>query len=265
MEKASFQEKCDAFRNSDPVIQNEKMMEKEEQEGRLRHCPECDAPVVKKGGCNAMVCASCKTGFCWLCGEKIVDAEGFPPHFSTWNKTSPCAGKQFEGYDGEEVGYVMTNNERSIELCLLCPLICLAIPFLCLWLVLFVGWCVIVGCLIQVIGGSLDLDEDGRPNMREGNHMVRCLLIGGMIVTMAICFSPVLIVALPFYMPWRCCYIRYRRQQWIREQAEEADAAATRGLIREEEAAADEEVAAAHENRASTEVTPLLQSIVTEP
>ena len=32
--------------------------------------------------CWFVRCTSCDGGFCWLCGEKIVDSHGLPPHFN---------------------------------------------------------------------------------------------------------------------------------------------------------------------------------------
>ena len=32
-----------------------------------RPCPRCRAPILKNGGCNAMMCSRCKLHFCWAC------------------------------------------------------------------------------------------------------------------------------------------------------------------------------------------------------
>ena len=32
-----------------------------------RPCPRCAAPILKSGGCNAMVCSRCRLHFCWAC------------------------------------------------------------------------------------------------------------------------------------------------------------------------------------------------------
>ena len=37
-------------------------------------CPKCSVPVEKDGGCNLVVCGSCRQPFCWLCGAKTGTA-----------------------------------------------------------------------------------------------------------------------------------------------------------------------------------------------
>jgi ariadne-1 len=35
--------------------------------GFTKDCPKCSSPIVKDGGCQYVVCAKCKHGFCWIC------------------------------------------------------------------------------------------------------------------------------------------------------------------------------------------------------
>lgn len=39
-------------------------------QAHVKPCPKCSAPVEKDGGCNLVVCRSCRQAFCWLCGAK---------------------------------------------------------------------------------------------------------------------------------------------------------------------------------------------------
>ena len=37
-------------------------------------CPKCTTSIEKNAGCSAMICAKCKTGFCWFCLKVYKDA-----------------------------------------------------------------------------------------------------------------------------------------------------------------------------------------------
>lgn len=39
-------------------------------QAHTKPCPKCTVPVEKDGGCNLVVCRSCRQAFCWLCGAK---------------------------------------------------------------------------------------------------------------------------------------------------------------------------------------------------
>ena len=39
------------------------------EKAMVKKCPNCQATIVKDGGCNHMVCHSCKYQFCWVCLE----------------------------------------------------------------------------------------------------------------------------------------------------------------------------------------------------
>ena len=39
------------------------------EKAMVKKCPNCQATIVKDGGCNQMVCHSCKYQFCWVCLE----------------------------------------------------------------------------------------------------------------------------------------------------------------------------------------------------
>lgn len=51
------------------VLANVRQQQENEQWVRLhsRPCPRCRAPIEKRGGCNHMVCSSCRARFCWAC------------------------------------------------------------------------------------------------------------------------------------------------------------------------------------------------------
>ncbi|XP_059176018.1 uncharacterized protein LOC131955779 [Physella acuta] len=34
---------------------------------KLKHCPQCENPIEKNGGCPSMVCRACSFNFCWQC------------------------------------------------------------------------------------------------------------------------------------------------------------------------------------------------------
>jgi hypothetical protein len=39
-------------------------------QANTKPCPKCSVPVEKDGGCNLVMCRSCRQAFCWLCGAK---------------------------------------------------------------------------------------------------------------------------------------------------------------------------------------------------
>ena len=43
-----------------------------------KECPKCHATIEKNGGCNHMVCSTCKAEFCWTC------LGPWEPHGSSW-------------------------------------------------------------------------------------------------------------------------------------------------------------------------------------
>jgi len=59
--------------------------------GNLKFCPQCKTPTLKNGGCNKMVCCTCKLKWCWLCKTQNVDYD----HYNIANKL-PCGNKLWE-------------------------------------------------------------------------------------------------------------------------------------------------------------------------
>ena len=53
---------------------------------------------MKHGGCNHMTCTSCRTHFCWLCGEKLEEEE-ITSHYDSTNLFG-CSGLQFAEMKG---------------------------------------------------------------------------------------------------------------------------------------------------------------------
>lgn len=40
----------------------------------VKNCPTCKAIIQKQAdGCNQVICAMCKTSFCWLCGKQVTE------------------------------------------------------------------------------------------------------------------------------------------------------------------------------------------------
>jgi len=85
-----YQMTCQEFRRS-TILDNEtrKILEKEINDGKAKHCPKCNQIVQKDGGCNHMTCYLCETHFCWVClwtpSEKINEFDVNPiyKHMST--------------------------------------------------------------------------------------------------------------------------------------------------------------------------------------
>jgi len=61
-----------------------------------KHCPHCKAPIEKNEGCNKITCWRCSTNFCWLCGDKLPQANPYT-HFNIMG--NGCFGALFEGVD----------------------------------------------------------------------------------------------------------------------------------------------------------------------
>ena len=67
-----------------------------------KNCPRCAAPTIKRGGCNHMLCPSCRCNYCWLCMRDIDalgtrDGRSGDPVGWHYNPENPdgCANKQF--------------------------------------------------------------------------------------------------------------------------------------------------------------------------
>lgn len=52
-----------------------------------QRCPkeDCGLPVQLRDGCSHMICVSCTTNFCWLCGAKVSG-----PYSGHWDQGSAC-------------------------------------------------------------------------------------------------------------------------------------------------------------------------------
>ncbi|CAD8112379.1 unnamed protein product [Paramecium sonneborni] len=50
------------------------------KELQVNNCPNCQAPIEKRGGCNHMTCYKCKYEFCWICHGKYSSA-----HYGIFN------------------------------------------------------------------------------------------------------------------------------------------------------------------------------------
>ena len=90
---------CLEYEASLASTDNGKLVAKLLKEGSLKLCPLCKAPTIKQQdslgrdlGCNKISCSSCKTRWCWLCGETDVSYT----HFNSEGK-NPCAKRLWEG------------------------------------------------------------------------------------------------------------------------------------------------------------------------
>ena len=73
---------CEEFQ-SEPV---EGISESLRRSLDAKNCPTCAAVIQKSSdGCNQVVCAMCKTSFCWLCGKRVTEM-----HFMRYVSCSEC-------------------------------------------------------------------------------------------------------------------------------------------------------------------------------
>lgn len=146
-----------------------------------KKCPKCHVDTEKNDGCNHMTCYQCKTGWCWLCGEEIGNAQ-IPDHY----KEGKCKGKQFTT---ETVADFMHPWEAMF--CIMLPafflLLFSPVAFLMVCVVLLLSplfMCCICCC---------DNDDESVANIV--NMCMHVCLIG-----------PLLLITLPFWLPCFCYY-----------------------------------------------------------
>lgn len=75
-----------------------KEMLDDESQG-LQKCPTCDTIIQRKDGCNKMLCSTCATSFCNLCGVYLEREKPYD-HFK--DPESSCYGRLFQGMPGLE-------------------------------------------------------------------------------------------------------------------------------------------------------------------
>jgi len=157
-----------------------------------------------------MSCALCGTGFCWLCGEEIQDAEGLPMHFMRWNSASPCAGKQFEGMDGDTDAFgaiQLSCCERSIQMSIVLVIFFILLPFL-------LAAC-LIGCLTNCF-----MEFGLRPWVSDGDTRLRyrtnCQY--GLVFLVV---APGLLACAVLWVPW-FCYLRWKVQQQMQQNVVQA-------------------------------------------
>lgn len=66
-------------------------------------CPTCSARAQKTHGCNHMICAQCKTHFCYLCGAYLIRDNPYA-HYNTTNQACYMRLWELEAGDGADVG-----------------------------------------------------------------------------------------------------------------------------------------------------------------
>merc|ERR1712166_133590 len=216
--ESNFEQRCQAF---DGDKENMAYIAKEVEKGNIKLCPHCNTPVSKTSGCNAMTCSNCDNGFCWLCGDKIVDSHGLPPHFSTLNTTSGCAGKQFVTEDGEGVaGPPLTGCESYWACTVACACFVVMGPVLLVYGILSCILSMVMGiiyaCLqpvVRICFHEACLTEDGE----EDRSQLQCL-VGTLMGSLGCAILlPVACVLSPCWLPF-AIYVRRRNQRWAEEQ-----------------------------------------------
>jgi len=235
----TFEQRCEAF-NGDKA--NEKYIEKEIEKGNIKLCPHCNSPVAKNSGCNAMTCTSCDGGFCWLCGEKIVDSHGLPPHFNMLNPTSACAGKQFVTADGEALqGPQLTRCETYWAYVVLCTCVLVLGPIFAAYSLIFCLLMAVMGitygCFAPLFHAMLG--ERCSETVNRENRGLRCVVQCMMCAMGVLVFLPPAIALSPCWLPF-ALYMRRRNQFWAQEQLlmAEADGGDTAGAVSLEESQA---------------------------
>jgi len=207
-ELAAFSSRCEEYEESPDYQKTMEALDQEREAGTVKPCPNCAALVTKNGGCNAMKCTSCSTGFCWICEAVIDNADGLPMHFSPWNVTSPCAGKQFAGMDddtglgGVGTGVAHLLNPESLNwvekaisqllglvtvLLLLPVVVCIFVILLMEVVLLCFGVCFVECC---VGSDNCDLDDGCQTRLILGPH---CIIIGPLVLLLLVIWGPFLL------------------------------------------------------------------------
>lgn len=90
---------CIEYEAKQSNTENGKLVAKMLESGTLKLCPRCKAPTTKMKdaqgkyvGCNKVICSSCKTKWCWLCGATDISYN----HFNSQG-TGSCANKLWQG------------------------------------------------------------------------------------------------------------------------------------------------------------------------
>jgi len=164
-------------------------------------------------------CTSCGQGFCWICGEMIVDSHGLPPHFSTLNPTSSCAGKQFVTADGETAASPPMTPCETRWACLTgCAACCILTPFAIVFFIIFGCGTAILRILYAFCRPLCTLCRGELP-LADQDSCLRCLTNSLLIVLAIIFILPPLVVLSPILVPFGL-YMRCKYQAFAREQAE---------------------------------------------
>jgi len=196
-----FEDCCKLFEESQKDVQlTAKLLAREVDDKLVRHCPNCESPVMKNGGCNAMKCAACQTGFCWLCGEEIQDADGLPFHFMRLN-----AG--MEGDQDALQRLELNCCERTVSIILVFFVMILLMPFM---FIACIASC-FVNCFMGCCFPVNDANQEAQLQRRN-----RCLTMVWIVIML-----PILLVTALFWAPWYC-YLRWKVQRQMAQDAEEA-------------------------------------------
>ncbi|KHJ92264.1 zinc finger domain protein, LSD1 subclass [Oesophagostomum dentatum] len=72
-----------------------------------RKCPKCSIPIQKTEGCNKMICAMCKTIFCFRCEEIISQTDPYS-HFQKGAEMEEAMIKA----DGHSYLWIQENSKK---------------------------------------------------------------------------------------------------------------------------------------------------------
>lgn len=69
-----------------------------------KECPHCHATIEKNGGCNHMICSTCKSEFCWVC------LGPWEPHGSSWYHCN-----RFNEHDAKAARDAQAKSRAALE------------------------------------------------------------------------------------------------------------------------------------------------------
>ena len=77
-------------------------------QAHVKPCPKCNVPVEKNGGCNLVVCRSCRQPFCWLCGAKTGTSH-------TWERIEGHTCGEWKAQRDKEIADSQARHKRYMH------------------------------------------------------------------------------------------------------------------------------------------------------